>query len=66
VLAEAGRTGAGLPNVDLALAALLVVGGLPLDAPVLAIARIAGWAAHHAEEVGEHPLRYRGLTRPRP
>lgn len=64
VLAEAGRIGAGVPNVDLALAALVVVGDLPPDIPLLAIARIAGWAAHHAEELGAPPLRYRGLTHP--
>ena len=64
VLAEAGRIGAGVPNVDFALAALIVVGDLPPDVPLLAIARIAGWAAHHAEELGAPPLRYRGLTHP--
>lgn len=65
VLAEAGRRVSVLPNVDLALGALLFVGRMPLDAPVFAIARIAGWAAHYAEEADERPLRYRGLARPR-
>jgi citrate synthase len=65
VLAESGRRVSVLPNVDLALGALLYVGRIPLDAPLFAIARIAGWAAHYAEEADERPLRYRGLARPR-
>jgi citrate synthase len=63
VVAEAGRRIAHLPNVDLALGALLCAGGLPFDAPVFAIARIAGWAAHYDEEATERPVRFRGLTR---
>ena len=35
------------------------------DTPIFAVARIAGWAAHHDEELGERPVRYRGLTRHR-
>lgn len=54
------------PNVDFALGALLFVSGLPADLPVFAVARIAGWAAHAAEELDERPLRYRGLARPAP
>lgn len=65
LLAEAGRTITRLPNVDLALGALLHVGGLPHDAPLFAIARIAGWAAHYEEESAERPLRYRGVARVR-
>lgn len=63
LLAESGRVLGTVPNVDLGLGALLHVGGLPDDAPIFAVARIAGWAAHHAEEATERPARYRGLTR---
>ncbi|MBK6440385.1 MAG: hypothetical protein IPF88_17955 [Candidatus Microthrix sp.] len=31
--------------------------------PIFAVARIAGWAAHYAEELDERPVRYRGLAR---
>ena len=65
VLTQTGRSVSVLPNVDLALGALFYVGQLPLDAPLFAVARIAGWAAHYAEEADERPLRYRGLARPR-
>lgn len=65
LLAEAGRTVGAVPNVDLGLAALQYVAGLPADAPLFAVARIAGWAAHDAEERSERPVRYRGITRPR-
>ena len=63
VIAEAGRRIGHLPNVDLALGALLHAGGFPVDAPLFGLARIAGWAAHYDEESAERPLRYRGLTR---
>ena len=62
VVAEAGRVIGHAPNVDLALGALLHVGGLPTDAPIFAVARIAGWIAHYAEELGERPVRFRGLA----
>ncbi len=62
VIAEAGRSIGHLPNIDLALGALYHVGGLPRDAPIFAIARIAGWAAHYAEELRERPVRFRGLS----
>lgn len=65
VISEAGRAIGHLPNVDLALGALYFVGRLPFDAPLFAIARIAGWAAHYEEELGERPVRFRGLARPR-
>ena len=50
-----------LPNVDLALAALTYAGGLAPDAgrTLFALARMAGWAAHYMEELGERPLRFR-------
>lgn len=64
VLAEAGRSIGLLPNVDLALGALIHVARLPLFAPLFAVARIAGWAAHYLEEQQERPVRYRGLARP--
>ena len=65
VIAEAGRVVGHLPNVDLALGALYFVGDLPRDAPIFAVARIAGWAAHYAEEIEERPVRFRGLARQR-
>lgn len=48
------------PNVDLALAALTVAGGLPDDAPavIFSVARMVGWAAHVLEEQ-PHGLRFR-------
>lgn len=62
VVAEAGRVIGHLPNVDLGLGALIHVAGLPRDCPVFAVARIAGWIAHHTEELGERPVRFRGLA----
>lgn len=50
------------PNVDLALGALSYVAGLPADLPLFAVARIAGWTAHHLEELQERPVRFRGLA----
>lgn len=48
------------PNVDLALAALSLAGGLDDRAPavIFAVARMVGWAAHMLEEQ-PHGLRYR-------
>ncbi|ROR72762.1 citrate synthase [Bogoriella caseilytica] len=48
------------PNVDLALAALTVAGGLDDRAPavIFAVARMVGWTAHMLEEQ-PHGLRYR-------
>jgi len=63
VIAEAGRSIGHLPNIDLALGALYHVADLPADAPVFAVARVAGWAAHYDEELGERPVRFRGLSR---
>jgi citrate synthase len=65
LVAAVGRTSADQPNVDLALGALTWVAGLPPDTPLFAVARVAGWAAHYAEEVEEAPLRFRGVARPR-
>lgn len=62
VIGEAGRSIGHLPNIDLALGAMYHVGGLPRDAPIFAIARIAGWAAHYEEEIRERPVRFRGLS----
>jgi citrate synthase len=64
LMLDVGRRIAVRPNVDLALGALTFVEGLPRDLPLFAIARIAGWAAHLAEELGAAPLRYRGMARP--
>jgi citrate synthase len=62
VVAEAGRVVGHLPNVDLGLGALIHVAGLAHDVPIFAVARIAGWIAHYVEELGERPVRYRGLA----
>lgn len=63
VVAEVNRSIAAQPNVDLALGALSWIGGLPDDAPIFAVARLAGWAAHFDEELTEAPVRFRGLAR---
>jgi citrate synthase len=49
------------PNVDLGLAAMAWATGMPPDAgrTLFTVARVAGWAAHYLEELGERPLRYR-------
>jgi len=65
VIGEAGRSIGHLPNIDLALGALIHVAELPVDAPIFGVARIAGWAAHYDEELGERPVRFRGLSRER-
>ncbi len=64
LLAETGVRLTRQPNVDLGLAALAFVGGLPVDVPLFAVARLAGFAAHLVEERAERPLRFRGLARP--
>lgn len=64
VVAEAGRVMPHQPNVDLALGALTWVAGLEPDTPIFAVARIAGWGAHYAEEVAERPVRFRGVATP--
>jgi len=55
-----GHTGRH-PNVDLALAALVLATGLPSDAGVaiFAVSRMAGWIAHALDEYGRRPLRLR-------
>ena len=63
VLAEVARTIPTQPNVDFALGALSWVSDLPDDAPIFAVARLAGWAAHYDEELREPPVRFRGLAR---
>ena len=65
VVAEVGRTLPRQPNVDLALGALTWIAGLDPETPIFAVARIAGWAAHYAEELEEQPVRFRGVARPR-
>jgi citrate synthase len=65
LVAEAGRTMTHQPNVDLALGALTRAARLDPDVPIFAVARIAGWAAHFAEELDERPLRFRGVATPR-
>lgn len=63
VQTEVGRTISQPPNIDLALGALTWVADLDERVPIFAVARIAGWAAHYAEELDEAPVRYRGLAR---
>jgi citrate synthase len=63
VLAEVGRVLPRPPNIDVALAALTWVVGLGPDIPIFAIARVAGWSAHYAEELDERAVRFRGLAR---
>jgi citrate synthase len=63
LLRAAGQLVGRPPNIDLALAALTFVAGADPDFPLFAIGRIAGWAAHFAEELGERPVRFRGLAR---
>ena len=65
LLAETGVRMTKRPNVDIGLAALTFVAGLPGSIPLFAVARIAGFAAHLQEEMGERPVRYRGIARPR-
>src|SRR6478735_6319856 len=57
----AERTG-GLPNIDLASAAVLHALGLPAESGevVFQVARSVGVAAHVLEEYAEEPLRWRG------
>ena len=52
------------PNVDLALGALTWAAGLGSNTPIFAIARIAGWGAHYAEEIAEPPVRFHGVATP--
>jgi citrate synthase len=63
MIAEVGRVLPHPPNIDVALGALTWIAGLDPDVPLFAIARVAGWAAHFAEELDERPVRYRGLAR---
>ena len=60
-----GRRRGEAANIDLALAALGRVAGMPVDAgeAIFAIARTAGWLAHAAEEYHETPLRFRPRAR---
>jgi citrate synthase len=50
------------PNVDFPLGALTYAARMPPEAgsALFAIARVAGWIAHAAEEHAERPLRFRG------
>ena len=62
-LIETARRQAPRPlNVDFALGALSYVARMPAEAAtaIFAIARVAGWIAHAAEEYDEPPLRFRG------
>ena len=52
------------PNVDLgARRAACSSPGCRPTTPLFAVARIAGFAAHLAEELAERPVRYRGIAR---
>ena len=59
--AAARRRALPPPNVDLALACLGVVAGMPPDAgeAIFTPARVVGWLAHALEEYDERPLRFR-------
>jgi citrate synthase len=60
---ETARRQASRPlNVDFALGALTYAARMPAEAAgaIFAIARVAGWIAHAAEEYEEPPLRFRG------
>ena len=62
-LIETARRNAPRPlNVDFALGALTFAARMPAEAAtaIFAIARVAGWIAHAAEEYEEPPLRFRG------
>lgn len=61
VQAEVGRVIPKYPNIDLALGALTYSAGLDDRVPIFAVARIAGWAAHYAEELDAPAVRYRGV-----
>jgi len=62
LIESAAQEMAAAPNVDFALGALTYAARMPPEAAsaIFAIARIAGWIAHAAEEYGEPPLRFRG------
>jgi citrate synthase len=49
-------------NVDFPLGALTYTARMPAEAAtaIFAVARVAGWIAHAAEEYDEPPLRFRG------
>jgi citrate synthase len=64
VIAEVGMRVPKRPNVDLGLGALTYVAGLEPELPLFAVARIAGFVAHHLEESAERPVRFRGIARP--
>jgi len=60
---ENARRAAPRPlNADFALGALTYAARMPAEAAtaIFAIARVAGWMAHAAEEYDEPPLRFRG------
>ncbi len=61
LIAAAGRRRLPPPNVDLALAALGMVGAMPEDGgeAIFTPARVVGWLAHAMEEYDERPLRFR-------
>jgi citrate synthase len=62
MLTEVGRAIPKHANIDAALGALSWIGALPAEVPIFAVARIAGWGAHYAEELEAPPVRYRGIA----
>jgi citrate synthase len=69
LLERARAASPAMPNVDFALGWLTYAARMPPEAAtaIFAIARVAGWIAHAAEEYAEPPLRFRGRAfRPRP
>ena len=63
-LYQQGMTDEAITRTEwLLLGAMLLTARLSPDAPLFAVARLAGLGAHVAEEMGERPVRFRGLTR---
>ena len=62
IIENARRAAPRPPNADFALGALTYAARMPAEAAtaIFAIARVAGWIAHAAEECEEPPLRFRG------
>ncbi|MFI1912631.1 citrate synthase [Nocardia sp. NPDC020380] len=66
ITAQLGASVAGVPSVDLALAALMHAFEMRPDAgeAIFAVARTIGWVAHTLEEYAEPPMRFRPVRSP--